>query len=536
MKKLIFILGLLAACPVFAQYRFAQPLQNQAVRLDGNDASPAGTVVSVGISAPVEFNISGSPVTSSGILGLSWVSQSGNLVLASPDNASGILSMRALVPRDFATGSNGECLSQLTATTFDWIACGSGGGAPDDATYITQTANSGLSAEQALSSLSTGIMRVATTTGVITSLTDSAGIAANISDETGSGALAFATSPTFVTPALGTPASGTLTNTTGFPTANLAGAGTGVLTFLATPSSANLASAVTGETGTGALAFATAPALVTPTTGNGATGPGYIDFLEDTDNGSNRVRLLGQSSTADIDVNLPAAAGTILTDANGLLTNPSTTVIAFDDFLGSGFTDSATSGTGAAITNGTSTAAHPGVRTLSTGTTTSGYAAIEGESKYFSNAFLVLGGGAVTFQAAVEHPTTCTSGESCIIRIGICSSQNGSECANGVYFKWREGTDGFWHIVTCAASSCTDSASNTAIATGWHTYKIVCNAGATSCAFSYDGAAINVSPLTATIPSAATGVSIHITKEAGTTARTINADYLYLGESLTTAR
>lgn len=35
-----------------------------------------------------------------------------------------------------------------------------------------------------------------------------------ITDETGSGALAFATSPTFVTPALGTPASGVLTNCT----------------------------------------------------------------------------------------------------------------------------------------------------------------------------------------------------------------------------------------------------------------------------------------------------------------------------------
>ena len=40
-----------------------------------------------------------------------------------------------------------------------------------------------------------------------------------ISDETGSGSLVFATSPTLVTPALGTPASGILTNCT-FPTLN----------------------------------------------------------------------------------------------------------------------------------------------------------------------------------------------------------------------------------------------------------------------------------------------------------------------------
>ncbi len=44
-----------------------------------------------------------------------------------------------------------------------------GGMAPNDATYITQTANSDLSAEQALSSLSTGFVKVTTGSGVLTS-------------------------------------------------------------------------------------------------------------------------------------------------------------------------------------------------------------------------------------------------------------------------------------------------------------------------------------------------------------------------------
>ena len=43
-----------------------------------------------------------------------------------------------------------------------------------------------------------------------------------ISDETGTGALVFATSPTLVTPALGTPASGVMTNMTGLPVTGLA--------------------------------------------------------------------------------------------------------------------------------------------------------------------------------------------------------------------------------------------------------------------------------------------------------------------------
>jgi hypothetical protein len=44
-----------------------------------------------------------------------------------------------------------------------------------------------------------------------------------ISDETGTGALVFASSPTFVTPLLGTPAGGTLTNCTGLPAAGVVG-------------------------------------------------------------------------------------------------------------------------------------------------------------------------------------------------------------------------------------------------------------------------------------------------------------------------
>jgi len=44
----------------------------------------------------------------------------------------------------------------------------------------------------------------------------------------------------------------------------VSGLGANVATFLATPSSANLAAALTDETGTGALVFATSPTLVTP--------------------------------------------------------------------------------------------------------------------------------------------------------------------------------------------------------------------------------------------------------------------------------
>jgi hypothetical protein len=73
---------------------------------------------------------------------------------------------------------------------------------------------------------------------------------------------------------LGTPSSGTLTNATGLPiSTGVSGLGSGVATFLATPSSANLASAVSDETGSGSLVFATSPTLAgTPLAPTASTG------------------------------------------------------------------------------------------------------------------------------------------------------------------------------------------------------------------------------------------------------------------------
>jgi hypothetical protein len=105
-------------------------------------------------------------------------------------------------------------------------------------------------------------------TELYTALATSAGLRAILSDETGTGAAVFATSPTLVTPLLGTPTSGVLTNCTGLPVSTgISGLASGIATFLATPSSANLISAITDETGTGALVFANTPTLVTPVLG-----------------------------------------------------------------------------------------------------------------------------------------------------------------------------------------------------------------------------------------------------------------------------
>ena len=86
---------------------------------------------------------------------------------------------------------------------------------------------------------------------------------------------------------------------------NITGLGTDVATWLATPSSANLAQAVTDETGTGALVFATNPTLTSPLINvgiNTQTGTTYTPVLGD--NG----KIVTLNNASAITVSIPTNA------------------------------------------------------------------------------------------------------------------------------------------------------------------------------------------------------------------------------------
>lgn len=239
------------------------------------------TTITSGTNGNIEFN-------NAGVLGEKTPTGTGNVVLAtSPTLTTPNLGTPTALTLTSATGlpiSTG--VSGLGAGIAAWLATPS---SANLATAITDETGSGLavfSTSPALTTpaLGTPSALVATNaSGTAASLTaghvttnanltgpiTSTGNATAVASQTGTGTkFVMDTSPTLVTPNLGTPSAVTLTSGTGLPiSTGVSGLGAGIAAWLATPSSANLATALTDETGSGAAVFAASPTLVTPALG-----------------------------------------------------------------------------------------------------------------------------------------------------------------------------------------------------------------------------------------------------------------------------
>jgi hypothetical protein len=123
--------------------------------------------------------------------------------------------------------------------------------------------------------------------------------------------------------------------------------GTGVATFLSTPSSANLAAAVTDETGTGALVFATSPTFVTPVLGtptsgtlssctvDGTNAVGFLTIPQNSQSAAYTL-VLADSGKHILHPSADTTARTFTIPANGSVAFPVGTAVTFINQNGAG--------------------------------------------------------------------------------------------------------------------------------------------------------------------------------------------------------
>jgi hypothetical protein len=307
----------------------------------------SGTVTSVALTAPSIFTVGGSPITASGTLALTYsgtalpVANGGTGLTASSGASSVMLrdsnqnTLINSITEGFTNVAAAGTTTVLTAASApNYCVTGSGGQTYQlpDATTLTAGTNYFFNNNQSsgtiivknnssttIATIQSGgyvevLLLVATPAagswdvhnyapsnvswstntfdyaGSITSATwNGATVAVNrggtgTTTSTGTGSVVLSTSPTLVTPALGTPSALVGTNITGTASgltagnvttnANLTGAVTSVgnATSLGSFSSANLLGALTDETGTGSAVFATSPTLVTPILGTPTSG------------------------------------------------------------------------------------------------------------------------------------------------------------------------------------------------------------------------------------------------------------------------
>lgn len=219
---------------------------------------------------------------------------------------------------------------------------------------------------------------------------------------------------------------------------------------------------------------------------------------------------------------------------NEFLNTPNTSALGAD-------VAATNSGTGAAsATTATDATTRIGLLRTTTGTTATGRSYVNTAASV-----LRLGGATWVYETHINIATLSNGTERYQALFGFFDTYTAANQVDGVYFLYDDGgvstgsaASANWQLVTTSNSSRTFSTSSTAVANAtWVKLRIEINGAANRADFFIDG--VNVGNSTANIPTGSgreLGFGWGMIKSIGTTARTMDVDYLMAQAELTTAK
>ncbi len=283
-----------------------------------------------------------------------------------------------------------------------------------------------------------------------------------------------------------------------------------------TPSSVAASGGVTGSnllSGTG--------------TPEGAVTAGVGAIFQRTDGGANTALYRKESGSGNTGwVAVATSAGSSF--------NPSTTMTFYDDML-HGATPTqflvAAGVTGAVTWSPSADAAHPGYARLSTGANIAGDVGMN----IGSLTAFVPSGGVTSFEAVVRIPTLSDGTNTFRVQIGLNDGINVAPVNMGMYFSYiHSENSGKWRTaVNDAGSPSFSNTTVTVVAGTWVRLGLVFAADGTTCDAYIDGVNVDTRSINPANPGS---FGAGIAKTAGTSARTLDVDYINISQTLTTPR